>query len=73
MAVLALLLVFFFLRDSDRAAGSFVSGVVAVLVALADGGPVIALWALGVGPAVQVLEGNVFQPMASRTVRIHPG
>ncbi|WP_327190573.1 AI-2E family transporter [Streptomyces xinghaiensis] len=145
MAVLALLLVFFFLRDSDRAAGTlrslvprdnadvieamarrafegvegfmrgttvvalidavcitagllvlrvpgalglgalvfigayvpylgaFVSGTVAVLVALADRGLVIALWALGVVLVVQMLEGNIFQPVVqSRTVRIHP-
>ncbi|MCM1971617.1 MULTISPECIES: AI-2E family transporter [Streptomyces] len=145
MAVLALLLVFFFLRDSDRAAetlrslsppgsadmleamarrafqavegfmrgttfiafidavcitigllildvpgaaglgalvfvgayipylGAFLSGAVAVLVALADRGFVIALWALGVVLAVQVLEGHVLQPMIqSRTVQMHP-
>ncbi|POX56791.1 AI-2E family transporter [Streptomyces sp. Ru71] len=145
MAVLALLLVFFFLRDSDRAAaglralaprgtadtveavsrrayravegfmrgttfialidalcitvgllilrvpgavglgalvfvgayipylGAFISGAVAVLVALADRGFVIALWALGVVLAVQVLEGHVLQPaIQSRTVQMHP-
>ena len=145
MAVLALLLVFFFLRDSDRAAdtlrsvvprgggdvveamarraihavegfmrgttfialidavlitvgllvldvpgavglgalvfvgayipylGAFISGAVAVLVALADRGFVIALWVLGVVLAVQVLEGHVLQPMIqSRTVQMHP-
>ncbi|MER7700925.1 MULTISPECIES: AI-2E family transporter [unclassified Streptomyces] len=145
MAVLALLLVFFFLRDSDRAAGAlrslvprggvdmvesmarrafegvegfmrgttvvalidavfitagllilgvpgalglgaivfigayvpyvgaFVSGAVAVLVALADRGFLIALWVLGVVLVVQMLEGNVLQPMVqSRTVRLHP-
>ncbi|MCC5035519.1 AI-2E family transporter [Streptomyces sp. WAC 00631] len=145
MAVLALLLVFFFLRDSDRAAGSlrslvprgsadiveamarrafegvegfmrgttvvalidasfitagllilgvpaapglgaivfigayvpfigaFVSGTAAVLVALADRGLAIALWTLGVVLVVQMLEGNILQPMVqSRTVRIHP-
>ncbi|MER5886045.1 AI-2E family transporter [Streptomyces sp. NPDC001941] len=145
MAVLALLLVFFFLRDSDRAAGTlrslaphrtadtveamarrafeavegfmrgttfialidalcitvgllvlrvpgavglgalvfvgayipylgaFISGAVAVLVALADRGWVIGLWALGVVLAVQVLEGHVLQPMIqSRTVQMHP-
>ncbi|MDT9698577.1 AI-2E family transporter [Streptomyces sp. P17] len=145
MAVLALLLVFFFLRDSDRAAGTlrslaprgsadtleamarraygavegfmrgttfialidaicitvgllildvpgavglgalvfvtayipylgaFLSGAVAVLVALADRGFVIALWALGVVLAVQLLEGHVLQPMIqSRTVQMHP-
>jgi predicted PurR-regulated permease PerM len=144
MAVLALLLVFFFLRDSDRAAGAlrtlaphggdtlqavarrafravegfmrgttlialidavcitvgllvlrvpgavglgalvfvgayipylgaFISGAVAVLVALADRGFVIALWVLGIVLAVQVLEGHVLQPMIqSRTVQMHP-
>jgi predicted PurR-regulated permease PerM len=145
MAVLALLLVFFFLRDSDRAAGllrslaphgtadaveatarrafqavegfmrgttvialidatlitvgllvlhvpgaiglgalvfvgayipylgAFLSGAVAVLVALADRGVVIALWTLGVVVAVQVLDGHVLQPVVqSRTVRMHP-
>ncbi|MGP4084134.1 AI-2E family transporter [Streptomyces sp. KR55] len=53
--------------------GAFISGAVAVLVALADRGFVIALWALGVVLAVQVLEGHVLQPMIqSRTVRMHP-
>lgn len=33
----------------------------------------IALWALGVVLAVQVLEGHVLQPMIqSRTVQMHP-
>jgi predicted PurR-regulated permease PerM len=53
--------------------GAFISGAVAVLVALADRGFVIALWALGVVLAVQVLEGQVLQPMIqSRTVQMHP-
>ncbi|MFG2354942.1 AI-2E family transporter [Streptomyces sp. NPDC048521] len=53
--------------------GAFVSGAVAVLVALADRGVVIALWALGVVLAVQVLEGHVLQPVIqSRTVQMHP-
>ncbi|MET9253555.1 AI-2E family transporter [Streptomyces sp. NPDC003717] len=53
--------------------GAFISGAVAVLVALADRGFVIALWALGVVLAVQVLEGHVLQPMVqSRTVQMHP-
>ncbi|MFD9004863.1 AI-2E family transporter [Streptomyces sp. NPDC059582] len=53
--------------------GAFLSGSVAVLVALADRGFVIALWALGVVLAVQVLEGHVLQPMIqSRTVQMHP-
>ncbi|TXC97915.1 AI-2E family transporter [Streptomyces sp. ISID311] len=53
--------------------GAFISGAVAVLVALADRGFVIALWALGVVLAVQILEGHVLQPMIqSRTVQMHP-
>ncbi|MEU2288741.1 AI-2E family transporter [Streptomyces sp. NPDC013178] len=53
--------------------GAFLSGSLAVLVALADRGFVIALWALGVVLAVQVLEGHVLQPMVqSRTVQMHP-
>ncbi|MFF8938616.1 AI-2E family transporter [Streptomyces paradoxus] len=53
--------------------GAVISGALAVLVALADRGFVIALWALGVVLAVQVLEGHVLQPMIqSRTVQMHP-
>ncbi|MFB9461178.1 AI-2E family transporter [Streptomyces cinereospinus] len=53
--------------------GAVLSGAVAVLVALADRGFVIALWVLGVVLAVQVLEGHVLQPMIqSRTVQMHP-
>ncbi|WP_326698551.1 AI-2E family transporter [Streptomyces sp. NBC_01754] len=53
--------------------GAFASGAVSVLVALADRGFAIALWALGVVLAVQVLEGHVLQPVIqSRTVQMHP-
>ncbi|MFI8243150.1 AI-2E family transporter [Streptomyces sp. NPDC085866] len=53
--------------------GAFLSGAISVLVALADRGFVIALWALGVVVAVQVLEGHVLQPVIqSRTVQMHP-
>ncbi|UQX01917.1 AI-2E family transporter [Streptomyces sp. RerS4] len=53
--------------------GAFLSGAVAVLVALADRGWVIGLWVLGVVLAVQVIEGNVLQPVVqSRTVQMHP-
>ncbi|RST08285.1 AI-2E family transporter [Streptomyces sp. WAC07149] len=53
--------------------GAFISGAVAVLVALADRGWAIGLWALGVVLAVQVLEGHVLQPVIqSRTVQMHP-
>jgi predicted PurR-regulated permease PerM len=53
--------------------GAFISGAVAVLVALVDRGFAIGLWALGVVLAVQVLEGHVLQPaIQSRTVQMHP-
>jgi len=53
--------------------GAFLSGALAVLVALADRGFVIALWVLGVVLAVQVMEGHVLQPaIQSRTVQMHP-
>ncbi len=53
--------------------GAFISGAVSILVALADRGFVIALWALGVVVAVQLLEGHVLQPLIqSRTVQMHP-
>ncbi|MGW1712435.1 AI-2E family transporter [Streptomyces sp. NPDC002156] len=53
--------------------GALLSGAVAVLVAFADGGLTTALWVLGVVAVVQVLEGNVFQPMIqSRTLQMHP-
>jgi len=53
--------------------GATISGMVAVLVALADGGPGIALIALGIVLGVQFLEGNFLQPVIqSRTVDLHP-
>ncbi|MGW2544004.1 AI-2E family transporter [Kitasatospora sp. NPDC001574] len=53
--------------------GAFLSGAVAVLVALAEGGFGTALWALGIVLAVQVVEGNILQPLIqSRTVELHP-
>ena len=53
--------------------GAFVSGVLAVLVALADRGAAIAAWTLLVIFLVQMLEGNVLQPVIqSRTVQMHP-
>ncbi|MEU8590894.1 AI-2E family transporter [Streptomyces sp. NPDC048664] len=53
--------------------GAFLSGALAILVAFADRGFVIALWAFGVVLAVQLLEGHVLQPLIqSRTVRMHP-
>ena len=53
--------------------GAFISGLVAVLVAFADGGLMIGLAALALVLAVQFLEGNFLQPVIqSRTVDLHP-
>jgi putative heme transporter len=53
--------------------GAFVSGLVAVLVAFADGGWELGLAALAVVVAVQFIEGNFLQPIIqSRTVDLHP-
>jgi predicted PurR-regulated permease PerM len=53
--------------------GATLSGLIAVLVALADGGPWIALIALGIVLGVQFVEGNFLQPIIqSRTVDLHP-
>ncbi|WP_258037128.1 AI-2E family transporter [Streptomyces sp. SM14] len=53
--------------------GAFLSGTVAVLVAFADQGLMIAVAALGVVLAVQLIEGSFLQPVVqSRTVRLHP-
>jgi putative heme transporter len=53
--------------------GATVSGVVAVLVALVDKGPVTALLVLAAVVAVQQLEGHVLQPIImGRAVAIHP-
>ncbi len=53
--------------------GATLSGAVAVLVALVDQGPVIALVILGVVIGVQQLEGHVLQPLImGRAVAIHP-
>jgi predicted PurR-regulated permease PerM len=53
--------------------GAFVSGLVAVLVAFADGGWKLGLAALAIVVGVQLLEGNFLQPIIqSRTVDLHP-
>ncbi|MBY5163433.1 AI-2E family transporter [Salsipaludibacter albus] len=53
--------------------GAFIAGLVAVLVALADGGIVTALLALAVVIGVQQVEGNVLQPIIMRrAVALHP-
>ena len=53
--------------------GAFVSGLVAALVAFADGGWELGLAALVLVVAVQFIEGNFLQPIIqSRTVDLHP-
>lgn len=53
--------------------GAFVTGSVAILVALVANGPIAALIVLALLVAVMQLEGNVLQPLLlSRAVRIHP-
>ena len=53
--------------------GAFLSGTVAVLVALVDQGPVVALIMLGVVVGIQQLEAHVLQPfLMGRLVSVHP-
>lgn len=53
--------------------GAVFTGAVAVLVALVDQGPLVALVMLGVVLAVQQIEGNVLQPfLMGRAVSLHP-
>ena len=53
--------------------GAFLSGTVAVLVALVDQGPIVALIMLGVVIGVQQLEAHVLQPfLLGRLVSVHP-
>ena len=53
--------------------GAFVTGLVAVLVALVAQGPLIALIVIGIVVLVQQLEGNVFEPLlVSKSVKLHP-
>lgn len=53
--------------------GAFVAGLVAVLVALADGGFVTAAITLAIVLAVQQIEGNFLHPtIMRRAVNLHP-
>jgi putative heme transporter len=53
--------------------GAFVSGIVAVLVALVSHGPVTSLIMLGIVIAVQQVEAHVLQPfLLGRAVSVHP-
>ncbi len=53
--------------------GSFLSGLLAVLVALVSNGPITALLVLGVVVVVMQVEGHLLQPLLlGRAVKIHP-
>ncbi|MEP7089957.1 MAG: AI-2E family transporter, partial [Nocardioidaceae bacterium] len=53
--------------------GAFLSGTVAVLVALVDHGPVVALVMLGGVVLVQQIEAHILQPfLLGRLVSLHP-
>jgi len=53
--------------------GAFISGTVAVLVALADGGITIALAVLAIVVAVQQIESNVLAPVVlGKATALHP-
>lgn len=53
--------------------GASVAGIVAILVALVDQGPVTALLMLAVVVGVQQLEGHILQPfLLGRWVSLHP-
>ena len=53
--------------------GAFVSGLLAVLVALADSGVTTALLVLGLVVLVQQVESNVLEPLVlSRVIALHP-
>lgn len=53
--------------------GSFLSGLIAVLVALVSNGPITALLTLGVVVLIMQLEGHLLQPLLlGRAVKVHP-
>jgi predicted PurR-regulated permease PerM len=53
--------------------GATLSGMLAVLLAVSDGGVSRGLWMLGIVLLVQVIEGNVLQPwIQGRAMRLHP-
>jgi len=67
------LAVFVFLGAFVPFIGAFISGLVAVLVAFADGGWEMGLAVLALVVAVQLIEGTFLQPIIqSRTVDLHP-
>ncbi|MDM4763401.1 AI-2E family transporter [Galbitalea sp. SE-J8] len=62
-----------FLASFVPVVGAVLSGVVAVFIALVYGGPLPAVFMLGVVLLVQQVEGHVLQPIVMGTaVRVHP-
>lgn len=53
--------------------GAFITGVLGVLVALADGGPLLALAVLALIIVVQQVESNILEPVIlGRAIALHP-
>lgn len=67
------LTVLIFLGGLFPIVGAFTAGAVAVLIALADGGIVIAAAVLLLNVVVQQVEGNVLEPLiVGRATQLHP-
>lgn len=65
--------IFVFLLSFIPLFGATISGAIAVLVALFDGGAVTALWMAAIVLAVQQLEGNILYPwLFGRAASLHP-
>lgn len=65
--------IFVFLLSFIPLFGATLSGAIAVLVALVDGGWVTAVWMLVIVLAVQQIEGNLLYPwLFGRAVALHP-
>ena len=65
--------IFVFLLSFIPLFGATISGAIAVLVALVDGGPITALWMAVIVLAVQQLEGNILYPwLFGKAASLHP-
>lgn len=67
------LAILIFLGGMFPVVGAFTAGALAVLIALADQGLLIALAVLGINIVVQQLEGNLLEPLiVGRATQLHP-
>jgi predicted PurR-regulated permease PerM len=67
------LTVFVFVTAFIPVVGATLAGIVAALVALVTGGPVVALIVVGIVVVVNQLEGNLLQPLImGRSLSLHP-